>query len=177
MTANRCDNTSVGVIIQEIDGRILLIKRTNYPEAIALPAGHLDSDSFENGLLREVEEEVGIFVDRYSLMLNDRFDNPCKRENGGFHHWKVFRANAWHGEMKAGSDAKEAFWASRKQLQKYSARLEYFMKKYQVSACDIGKLTRAIFGDPVFRSTDPEWKENPGLEPVWYYIFKELGIL
>ncbi len=172
-----CDHTSVGVIIREIDGRILAIKRRNYLQAVALPAGHLDGDSFEAGLLREVEEEVGISVDKHNLVFEGWLDNPCKRTDGTHHQWKVYGATRWHGQMRAGSDAKEAFWISKPELQEYASRTEYFMKKYGIGFGEVARLTCAIFGNPADPQVDPEWAASPGLEPVWYVILNTLGII
>ena len=172
----QCDNTSSGIIFEK-DKKILLIKRFNYPEAIALPAGHLDGDAPEENAEKESEEEVGLLVRDLLMVWRGNINNQCKRENGNHHLWFVFRAIDWNGELKAGSDAKEAFWASTKELNAFARRTEDFMKKYNVPYHDVGRLTFAIFGDPEKKNTDPEWKENMGLEPTWYKILKELKII
>lgn len=174
MSAKQCDHTSVGVVIWAIDGKLLAITQRNYPQAIALPAGHLDGDSFEQGLLREVQEEVGITVDKYRIVLSRQFDNPCKRPGGTYHHWKVYEATRWHGTMRAGSDAKEAFWISRQALRAYAVRTKYFIKKYGIGSHDVDRLTRCIFGDPAHPQVDPEWEAHLGLEPIWYEILSLL---
>ncbi len=52
------------------------------------------------------------------------------------------------------------------------------MKKYGIPYDNVGKLTVAIFGnDPALKNTDPEWKEQMGLEPVWYYILKKAKVI
>ncbi|MDP1689523.1 MAG: NUDIX domain-containing protein [bacterium] len=56
-----CDNKSVGQIIYK--GNILLmIERKNFPKSYALPAGHLDGDTFDIAARRETKEEVGINI-------------------------------------------------------------------------------------------------------------------
>lgn len=173
--AKKCDHTSAGIFFEEKD-KIVLIKRKNYPEAIALPAGHLDGDTPDGNAIRESGEEVGLVLTDMNLLLRSAIDNPCKREGGYHHDWWVFQAIKWSGELKAGDDAKEAFWASGEELKKFAARTEYFMKKYNISYAEVGKLTRAIFGDiPAEKKTDPEWQAEMGLEPVWYKILKDLG--
>lgn len=176
----KCDNTSSGVIFENFllgGDDILLIKRFNYPEAIALPAGHLDGDDPISGAERESAEEVGLFPGELKMVFNGDISNPCKRDGGNHHYWFVFKAGFWNGKLKAGSDAKETFWASKDELIAFARRTEYFMKKYNAPYNEVGRLTFAIFGDPEQKNTDPEWKEKPGLEPVWYKILKELKII
>ena len=172
----KCDNTSSGIIFENSD-EILLIKRFNYPEAIALPAGHLDGDNPLSNARRESWEEVGLTPDDLKLVFEGNLENPCKREGGSHHYWFVFKAKSWSGELKAGSDAKEAFWASKDVISEYARRTEYFMKKYNVPYIEVGRLTFVIFGEPAKKNTDPEWKTSPGLEPVWYKILKDFKII
>jgi len=177
--AKKCDNTSVGQIIRDEKNIYAIIERMNYPESFALPAGHVDGDpSFTEAMLREIEEEAGLLVQKNQTVFKEDIDNPCKRENGTHHLWEVYEAKEWSGELKAGSDAKKAYWLSPAELQKIAKRTEYFMEKYAIPYNQVGALTIAIFGkNPEDKATDPEWKEEMGLEPVWYYILKKLGIL
>ena len=174
--AKICDNKSAGEILRK-DGKIVLIDRHNYPESYALPAGHLDGDTFARGVERESQEEVGITIGKNKSVWSGRIDNPCKREGGSFHDWEVFEASVWSGDLRAGDDAKRFFRAAPDELKKIAARTEYFMKKYGVSYENIGELTRKIFGDPTTKNTDPEWKADMGLEPVWYFILKKLHLI
>lgn len=174
--AKKCDNTSSGIIFEK-DDKIVLIKRLNYPEAIALPAGHLDGDDPITNAEKESTEEVGLLLGELKLVFDGDINNPCKREGGNHHYWFVFKSGNWTGELKAGSDAKAAFWASMNELKVFALRTEYFMKKYNVSYNEVGRLTFAIFGDPAQKNTDTEWKSNMGLEPVWYKILKDLKII
>lgn len=176
--AKLCDNTSVGQIIRGGE-KIVVITRKNYPEAYALPAGHVDGDpNFTDAMIREIKEEAGLLVEENKSVFRESIDNPCKREGGSHHLWEVFEALRWSGELKAGSDAKEARWFSSADLKRIAERTEYFIKKYGISYEQVGKLTVAIFGkNPEDKATDPEWKEEMGLEPVWYYILKKLGLI
>jgi len=151
--------------------KIVVILRRNYPEAYALPAGHLDGDAdFKVAAIREAQEETGIVVSSAIQMWSSEIDNPCKR-GGSKHRWEVYYANHWSGELKAGDDAKKAVWMSIDDLRRLAERTEYFSRyKYQIPWYQVGALTRAIFSDPANPKTDPEWKEQMGLEPVWYYI-------
>lgn len=173
-----CDNTSVGQIIRE-GKNIVIIERANYPEAYALPAGHVDEDpSFTDAIIRELEEEAGLLVEENKSVFTEDINNPCKRAGGSHHLWKVYEALRWSGILKGGSDAKKADWFSPSDLKKIAKRTEYFMKKYNIPYNQVGKLTIAIFGkNPEDKATDPEWKKEMGLEPVWYYILKKLQII
>src|SRR3989344_1740666 len=185
--AKICDNTSVGQIILN-GGNIAVIERHNYPQAYALPAGHVDgplrqseseaSDTpWSAGVERECLEEVGLKILKNKLVLKKELDNPCKREGGSHHLWEIYEAIAWRGELKAGDDAKRAFWKTPEELRAFAARTEYFMRKYDLPYSEVGKLTRAIFGDPAAKQTDPEWISEMGLEPVWYYILTKVGVI
>src|SRR3989344_6505300 len=62
----KCDNTSVAVIVKDLDcrnfslDRILLIERKIYNPGFALPAGHCDGDDVEKTAKKELFEEVGL---------------------------------------------------------------------------------------------------------------------
>jgi len=154
----KCDNTSVGLIIKDKDGRFLLNERLKFPPGWAPPAGHLDGDDFKTGLVREVKEEVGLDVLKYKLVLDQKFDNHCSRE-GGWHHWQVYKAVEWQGEIALAEGEiknKKPWWVSRVELIGLVERTEAYVR---------GKIS------------DEEWQKNPGLEVVWYEIFKILGII
>lgn len=171
-----CDNKSAGMVITGPKG-IVMIKRKNYPQAYALPAGHCDGDSFNDCAVRETKEEVGIEVSSYEELWGGKINNPCKRLVGIFHDWRVYKARRWSGELKPATDAKEAFWASDEDLRRMAKRTEHFSEKYGISLDDVWLLTWAIFGDPQVPQVDSEWEQEMGLEPVWHYIFKKIGTL
>ena len=176
--AKVCDNTSVGEIIRDGEN-IAVIERHNYPQAYALPAGHVDGDNpWSAGVERECREEVGIEILENKLVLKKELDNPCKREGGSHHLWEIYEAVAWHGELKAGDDAKRAFWKTPAELRALAARTEYFMRKYGITYDQVGRLTQAIFGEnSAEKKTDSEWEKEMGLEPVWYYILTKVGVI
>lgn len=174
--AKRCDNRSVGILIEE-DGRWAVIKRRNYPEAWAMIAGHVDEHGGErDAIIAEAEEEGSLTLERFvQLPFGEDIDNPCKREGGSHHHWTVFGAYEWSGKLTASSDASEAHWVSEEELLRLAKRTKYFMRKYNTPWYQVGELTRAIFGTFDNPKTDPEWLEDMGLEPVWFYILEKLG--
>jgi 8-oxo-dGTP pyrophosphatase MutT (NUDIX family) len=174
--AKTCDNKSVGQIIKKGDA-FVVIERRNYPQAYALVAGHCDGESFGDAAIKEAREEANITIEENEPVWQGRIDNPCKREGGSFHDWLIFEAKKWSGELKAGDDAKRFFLCSPEELGKLAARTEYFAEKYGVSPLQVGKLTLRIFGNPAKKNTDPEWAAYPGLEPVWYFILKQIHVL
>lgn len=166
-----CDNKNVGVIIRN-NGLFALIKRRNFPIAYAFVAGHLDGDTPEISAKKEAREEVGITVSSLKELFKETLPNPCRRDNGFEHEWTVFEAIEWTGELIASSDAKEAFWANREQLEALAEKTRYFEKKLGIP------LTKENLSRFITTVTqDPDWQENPGLEPVWAYMLKKINIV
>ena len=166
---NVCDNKSVGVIIKK-DDTFAVIKRRNYPVAYAFVAGHLDGDTFEDAAKKEALEEVRISVEELSLKLDEQFPNPCKRDGGDGHHWQVFEAVKWSGELQSGSDAKEAFWVTPEELRALADVTFAHAKKKNIPPEKFPEST------PLFVE-DEEWQKDPGLEPVWVVMLKKIGVL
>ena len=173
--ATTCDNKSVGLIIEDERGRMAVIFKRNYPKSYAFIAGHVDGIDVKEAARKETLEEGGLTLGRFVEVFHENLSNPCKRSGGTRHNWTVYETYDWDGEFRASSDAKEARWMEPQEFKKIVARTEYFMKKLAVRWDNIDELTRAIFGDPATPRTDPEWEQDPGLEPVWYYILKRLG--
>lgn len=151
-----CDNKSVGMIIKRGD-KTLLIERKKPPFGFAPPAGHVDDKgSFENAAKEEVEEEVGLTSKKIALLTEGRKENPCRREGGAWHYWRIYQVEA-EGEINRSEDeTKQAGWFSNGQIKTLAKRTEKFL---------IGNIS-------------PEkWQESPGIEPVWCDWFRELGIL
>lgn len=116
-----CNHTSVGVILKNSTGRILLIDRKIFPLFFASPAGHLkDGENPEIGAKREVEEEVGLVISNLKLALNERFENPCCREDGNWHEWWVYEAD-YEGELKPSErETKKVGWCNIAEIEKLS---------------------------------------------------------
>lgn len=154
--AKICDHTSVGMFVWQGE-KLLLIERAKFPAGFAVPAGHVDGDpSFELSAQRELEEEVGLKVEDLKLLVEGRKDNMCRREDGTWHHWKLYEAKTT-GELKRSEDeTKRAGWYSKEEIQHLAQRTEKYNSK---------------------EISDEEWEKNPGLEPVMYEWFKELAII
>ncbi|NQV00584.1 MAG: NUDIX hydrolase, partial [Parcubacteria group bacterium] len=90
----KCDNKSVGMLVWR-DEKLLLIERKKQPFGFAPPAGHLDEDnSFEHSAERELKEEVGLDSKSIELLVEGRKENPCRREGGSWHYWKIYKIEA-----------------------------------------------------------------------------------
>jgi 8-oxo-dGTP pyrophosphatase MutT (NUDIX family) len=158
----------VGLIVKQ-DGNILIIERKKFPPGFALPAGHLDGDTFEEAAKRELREETGIEALKLERVLFQTIANPCRREVYTYHRWQVFRVLKWSGELKPSEDEiKSVFWASPQELQALAAKTEKFAERYGIEFKHLVLLTLTL-------SKDTEWQSSPGLEPVWYYILKQIG--
>lgn len=137
--------------------KLLLIERKKPPFGFAAPAGHVDEHgTFEDAAKQELLEEVGLKTTELKLVLEEKRDNPCRREGGSWHYWKVYEAQA-EGETKRSEDeTKQAGWYNKEQIEELSKRTE---------AYESGEISEA------------DWEQNPGLEPVWQYWLKKLGVV
>ncbi|MBI2053134.1 MAG: NUDIX hydrolase [Candidatus Sungbacteria bacterium] len=170
MTPKMCDQLSVGLFIRR--GReIAVIFRKNYPQAYALPAGHLDGKSFYNAAIKEAREEVGIAIEEQILVHEGSFQNPCGRSTGtGFHSWRVYEPLAWQGTLCAGSDAAKAIWMNISELREKAHMTRAVACQLNIYPEDLAHSTPLIVNHPW-------WKKYPGLEPVWYIILNRMGLL
>jgi ADP-ribose pyrophosphatase YjhB (NUDIX family) len=151
----KCDHTSVGILVWR-DGSLLLIERKKFPFGFAPPAGHCDGDDFETAARRELEEEVGLKATSLRLVAEGKRNNPCRRPEGTWHHWKIYQAEAEGEVQRSLEETKQASWYSKKQIEDLARRTEQYLA---------GKIS------------EEEWQKSPGIEPVWYQWMKELGII
>ncbi len=150
-----CDNKSVGMIIRK--GKdILLIERRKPPFGFAPPAGHLDGDTFDHSALREAEEEVGLKSKNIKLLTEGRKENRCRRSGGNWHYWKIYEIKTEGEIQRSEEETKQAGWFNIEQIKNLASKTQRYLD---------GQISES------------EWQGSPGLEPVWYEWFKELGIL
>jgi len=156
LKTKKCDHTSVGMFVWN-DGKLLLIERKRFPFGFAVPAGHVDGDaSFEIAAVRELGEEVSLKALDLELILDIRKDNPCRREDGTWHHWKLYKVNVSGELSRSLGETKQARLFTVDQIKDLSKRTEKYMRK---------------------EISEDEWEKSPGLEPVMYELFKELNII
>jgi ADP-ribose pyrophosphatase YjhB (NUDIX family) len=112
-----CDHTSVGIVIYNEKNEILLIERGTFPFGMAVPAGHIDEHaSYEEAAIAEAKEEVGLDIYDLELIAEGRRDNPCRRVNGTWHYWKIFKAKAKGEVVLSEREAKRAEWCNQARL-------------------------------------------------------------
>lgn len=158
IVAKTCDHTSVGMFVWK-GVKLLLIERARFPAGFAVPAGHVDGDaSFEDAARRELREEVGLEAGDLELLLEKRAENPCRRDDGSWHLWKLYKASVSEdSEVKRSLDeTKRAGWYSRDEIAALAAKTEAYRA---------GKIS------------EQDWIKSPGLEPVMYDWFKELKLI
>lgn len=167
-----CDNKCIGILVWK-DNQLLMIERKKYNFGFAIPAGHLDGDDPLNAAEKELSEEVGLIADELKERLNLDLSNPCRRENGTHHLWTIAEATQWHGEIKPSTDETKSYlWADKNLIVQLAQHLENFAaeNKILLDHEHIPKIVKET-------NDNPSWKENPGLEPPMYFLFKKLGIV
>lgn len=115
---------SVGAIIKNNKGEILMIDRLKTPFGWACPAGHIDEDEEpEEALLREVKEETGLNIKSFNeIDINYTRDDytdcpqePCSR-GINFHMWFIYDVVA-EGELIFKADEVKAIkWCSIEEI-------------------------------------------------------------
>lgn len=150
-----CDHKSVGIVIQNEKGDVLLLDRARFPFGLAPPAGHVDEHgSLEQTAIDETFEEVGLHIsDLHPVIEERRVGNTCRRLGGDHHIWTVFTAGVTGGELTPNvEETKGVSWRSLEQLQ--------------------------VLADRTHQSTSREYKLGAQvLEPIWLDFFTELGLV
>ncbi len=99
-----CPPIAADVII-EVDGRIVLIERKNYPPGWAIPGGFVDiGETVEDAALREMREETGLEVELTDLL--GIYSRPERDPRG--HTISVVYVGRAQGTPRADDDAKAA---------------------------------------------------------------------
>jgi 8-oxo-dGTP diphosphatase len=113
----------IGAIIVE-DSRVVLIRRGK-PPALgewSIPGGLVKvGETLAEAVIREAQEETGLEVE--SIGLVELLERIFPDENGRIRHHYVladYLCRVTKGKLCAGSDALEAAWVYREELQFYS---------------------------------------------------------
>ncbi|MEV4078916.1 NUDIX hydrolase [Nonomuraea fuscirosea] len=145
-----CDNTSVGAIILDAEGRMLVFDRNTDPPGVAGPAGHIDDHgTADDAVIAEVAEEVGLTVASLDLVVEAWRANQCRRLPGPAgvgHYWVVYRAGVTGELTPSARETRNARWLSQHELQDLTLRTLAYAR---------GLLTAE------------EFRAQPGVEPVW----------
>jgi 8-oxo-dGTP diphosphatase len=122
--AKICDHTSVGMFVWK-EGKLLLIERRKFPPGFAVPAGHVDGDdTYEEAAKRELKEEVGLDAVKLELVYEGRRENPCRREGGTWHHWKIYKVEAAGEVKRSEEETKQAGWYSVEEMRAMYDKIE-----------------------------------------------------
>jgi ADP-ribose pyrophosphatase YjhB (NUDIX family) len=149
----RCNNTSVGVIVWR-EEKLLLIERAKPPYGWAPPAGHVDMGEFpEEAAKRGLLEETGLSAFQTSLVHTNTYLNKCRRPGGSYHMWNVFQAWVMGKERRSTSETKSLRWVTVEEL------------------CGLIALT---YHHTENEATQAEWRIHPGLEPVWVLMLEAI---
>jgi 8-oxo-dGTP diphosphatase len=90
------------------NGRIVLIQRKNPPfqGKFALPGGFVEvGETVEEAVVREAREEAGLSIEIVKLL--GVYSDPLRDPRG--HTVSICYLSLGHGDLKAGSDAKDVF--------------------------------------------------------------------
>jgi len=153
MSKTPCDHTSVGVLVWK-KHELLLIERKIFPVGFAAPAGHIDGDATpEMAAARELKEEVGLEAESLQLVWEGRLENPCSRPDGTWHYWYIYEARVSGRLQPSPGETKQAGWYSKQDLVELGAKTERYIQE---------------------KISEEEWQKNPGLELVWWEIFRKI---
>ncbi|MFF7526620.1 NUDIX hydrolase [Streptomyces pseudovenezuelae] len=145
-----CDNTSVGIVITEHQGRYLMFDRATFPPGTAPVAGHIDNHgTAEDAARAEVEQELGLTVTGLRNVTGSWRNNPCRRlpgTRGTGHDWTIYQATVTGDLTPSAREAKNVRWLTPYALQELADRTVAYAQ---------GRLT------------DAEFKAAPGIELVW----------
>ncbi len=155
-----CDNTSVGIIITDPDGKYLMFDRATFPPGTAPAAGHIDDHgTAEDAARAEVGEELGLNVVSLELAVEGWRHNNCRRQRGprGIgHQWMIFKATVTGHLVPSVRETKNVRWISPADVQALAAR------------------TRAYATGHI---SDDEFMDQPGIEPVWVQWLDAVGAI
>lgn len=90
---------------------------------------------------------MGLLCSHLELLIEGRLNNRCRRADGNWHYWKIYRADGVQGEIRPSvEEVKGVAWLDRSELASMASRT----------------LNGA---------------ESERLEPAWAYWLTKLGII
>lgn len=105
---------TVGIFLFNANNELLLFQRIIYPEAVTVPAGHLDKDrELESMALQELKEETGIVLNSLQFFVKKAIDNDSCRRGCDHHVWHVFVGRVYNysaTQIRINEEGTEAQW-------------------------------------------------------------------
>jgi ADP-ribose pyrophosphatase YjhB (NUDIX family) len=157
---DRCCGTSVGVLTEDQDHRLLMVTRGWHPIGIAPVAGHVADahTSVADALVAEVREEVGLEVTGARLLSEAHRTNLCASPPAWprpGHYWWVYTATATGTVQAAPGETRGAAWYTPDQVRELAA----------------ATVEHAVAGRPA--------ADQPldSLEAVWVEILASAGVV
>jgi len=85
---------SVGVFVSNIEDKILLFKRTVFPFAYTIPAGHLDVDETPlQAIQRELLEETTLHAKKIELITEELIEGDSCSRGADIHFWHLYKSH------------------------------------------------------------------------------------
>lgn len=119
---NNMKSRIVVAAIIEKDGQILLGQKPKgigpYPNTWHLPGGgvHLEDETLEAALVREIREEIGITVKDIERISFDEDYEPDKHGETTHYVFLIYKVAYKSGKVKADDDIEELRWFDRNNL-------------------------------------------------------------
>lgn len=113
----------------------MLIDRMKTPFGFACVAGHVDQgETPEQSLVREVEEESGLKVKNYKLLLEEELDWDTCSKGIEVHYWRVYECDTEGEVMQNKIETKSIGWYTLEEMGKLNLQnvWEYFFKKLNI---------------------------------------------
>jgi 8-oxo-dGTP pyrophosphatase MutT (NUDIX family) len=136
MTKKRYWHASVGAILINQNGKILLFERTRFPVATVFPAGHIEvGERPDEALLREVEEETGIKLQprQATLLGHEILNSDSCRRGSDDHEWWVYIAHVNNPQVSlASNEGINPLWQSINEVKTTNMLIaaKYILEKY-----------------------------------------------
>lgn len=157
----KCTDMCVGMIVWK-DDCLLMVERKKQPFGFAIPTGHLEleeGDNFERAVIRELKEETGLIAVKLIKILEDViFKNGfiCSKGSAKPHIVILYRVFYRSGVLIKSEENKSVDWYSVSKIHSLALRTDKYLNGH---------------------ISEREWQNSPGLEPLCYNWFKNLGIL
>lgn len=125
---------TVGALIEK-SGKYLLVDRVQPPLGFAGIAGHVDEgEGPAEALKREVEEESGLKLSSYKLLLEEELDWNWCAKGVNTHYWYLFECK-FSGKIKENKrETKSISWFAPEEIKKLKLEpaWQYWFKKLRI---------------------------------------------